>query len=165
MYDNFLQQFKDNYEECFPLKSFCCKNRYKNPWLTKDLIKLCHKKSQLYKRNLKNPTSYRKEVYTKFRNCVTIKLRQAKRNYFNGKFDAVKDNIKSTWKLINNLLNKNKNRDKTIDSLEIETEKITNKQDIANSFNDFFVNIGTKLQHSNSNSKDNAFQDYLKTPN
>ena len=67
--------------------------------------------------------------------------------------------------LINNLLNKNKIRDKTIDSLEIETEKITNKQDIANSFNDFCVNIGTKLQHSNSNSTDNAFQDYLKTPN
>ena len=97
--------------------------------------------------------------------CNNFKLRQAKRNYFNGKFDAVKDKIKSTWKLINNLLNKNKHRDKTIDSLEIETEKITNKQDIANYFNDFFVNIGTKLQHSNSNSKDNAFQDYLKTPN
>ena len=124
----------------------------------KDPIKLCHeKKSQLYH------TKKIEKRYT--RNFVTIKLRQAKRNYFNGKFDEVKDNIKSTWKLINNLFNKNKNRDKTIDSLEIETKKITNKQDIANSFNDFFVNISTKLQHSNSNSKDNAFQDYLKTPN
>ena len=49
----FLQQLKDNYEVCFPLKSVCCRNRYKNPWLTKDLIKLCHKKSQLYKQILK----------------------------------------------------------------------------------------------------------------
>ena len=46
-----------------------------------------------------------------------------------------------------------------------QSKKITNEEDIANSFNDFFVNIGTKLQYSNSNSKDNAFQYYFKTPN
>ena len=53
-----------------------------------------------------------------------------------------------------------------MDSLEINNENITNKQDIANSFNNFFVDIGKKIQESNNNSKDNkSFKDYLNTPN
>ena len=38
-----------NDEECFPLKSCCFTNRNKSPWLTRDLIKLCHTHTQ--KRN------------------------------------------------------------------------------------------------------------------
>ena len=73
--------------------------------------------------------------------------------------------MRSTWKVINNLLNKNKEHLK-IDSLEHENKIITNKKDIANSFNDFFVDIGTKLQDSNTGlEENNSFQDYLKTPN
>ena len=51
-------------------------------------------------------------------------------------------------------------------SLEHEIKIITNKKDIANSFNEFFVDIGTKLQDSNAGLEaNNSFQDYLKTPN
>ena len=163
-YNTFVQVFKENYEECFPLKSFSFKNKNKNPWLTRELIKLCQKKSQLYKKFIKNPTPHRKEAYKKFRNYVTLKLRQAKKQYFNIKFDKVKDNIKSTWKVINNLLNKKRQHLK-IDSLEYEDKIISNKHDIANSFNNFFVDIGKKLQDSNVDAKQNSFKKYLKTPN
>ena len=165
-YNTFLQIFKDNYEECFPLKSFSQKRKLKNPWITNDLLKLCRKKSILYKKYLQNPSDYRKEKYKKYRNFVTIKVRQAKREYFNRIFNESKDNIKLTWKLINNLLNKNKkNEDKKIESLEINNETMINKQEIANSFNDFFVSIGTKLKNSKINSTAHSYQDYLKSPN
>ena len=123
-------------------------------------------KNHVYtKKFLQNPTPYRKEKYSKFRNFVTIKLRQAKREYFNCKFFKVKNNIKSTWKLINKLINKEKKEDKKIESLEIENKKITNKQEIADCLNNFFVNIGMKLQNSNENVKDHPYRNYLKTTN
>ena len=95
-----------------------------------------------------------------------MKLRQAKRIYYNKTFGDVKNNIKSTWKIINNILNrKRNNKNDNIDSITIENEKITNKQEITNSFNNFFVNIGKKLQDSNITASNNSFDRYLKSPN
>ena len=55
-------------------------------------------------------------------------------------------NSKKTWKLINSLLSR-KNKSQT-DSFIIENCLITDKNTIANKFNDFFANSGRRLAES-----------------
>ena len=108
MYNSFIRTFLKLYDECFPIKSAHKKMQFKKQWITHDLLKLCHKRSRLYKKYLKNPTEIRHQKYKRYRNFVTSKLREAKREYYRHKFNEVKNNSKSTWNLINLLLNKKK---------------------------------------------------------
>ena len=52
----------------------------------------------VYKKYVKHPTLYREQTFKKFRKFVTLKIRQAKRDYYEKNFNEIKCNIKSTWK-------------------------------------------------------------------
>ena len=70
--------------------------------------------------------------------------RKMKREYFSNKLESCEGNIKETWKTVNQLINK---RSKTTNILSIkEDEKvISNPQDLAETMNHFFCNIGKDL--------------------
>ena len=57
---------------------------------------------------------------------------------------------KQSWKLINELLGKN-NKANNIAQLKIDNTIITDGRMIAESFNDYFVNIGAKLANEIEN--------------
>ncbi|CAB4022776.1 RNA-directed DNA polymerase from mobile element jockey-like, partial [Paramuricea clavata] len=80
------------------------------------------------------------------RNKVNSELKKAKKNYFCNKIEdcARAKDPKQSWKLINNLLGKN-NKSNNISQLKVEDVIISDDIKIAESFNDFFVNIGAKL--------------------
>ena len=65
-------------------------------------------------------------------------IRKEKRAYYKFKFDNAKDNIKKTWNVVNDVLNKQKSKKKSITVIEINDRKVTDKQEIVNIFNDFF---------------------------
>ncbi len=53
--------------------------------------------------------------------------------------------MKETWKILNNLLGRNKRANLPDFLTDKKGKKITDPTEIANNFNDFFTNIGTKL--------------------
>lgn len=55
--------------------------------------------------------------------------------------------MKGTWKIVNHLLNYNNNYNKANlpDSFEIGDNTVSNKREIANSFNDHFLNLSPSL--------------------
>ena len=53
--------------------------------------------------------------------------------------------MKNTWKTLNNLLGRNKQTRLPDFFKDNEGNKITDSTEIANHFNSFFTNIGTKL--------------------
>ena len=65
-------------------------------------------------------------------------LRDAKRKYYDAKFKDALNNARTTWKVINEILNKNKDK-VVIDEIEFEGKSIKNKTEICNLFNDFFL--------------------------
>ena len=71
--------------------------------------------------------------------------------------------MKQTWKTINNIIGRGKKQSLQSNFKDESGKVLTNPQDIANSFNDFFVNIGPKLasniQHNGKN-----YYDYLQDP-
>ena len=64
MYDTFLSLYKEMYDKCFPVVEIQNKNsNTHNPWLTKEIKALIRRKNILYRKYVKNPTSYRHEIY------------------------------------------------------------------------------------------------------
>ena len=55
-----------------------------------------------------------------------------------------KNNLKKVWAIIKNVINKNKSKKKS-DQFILNNKKITDPNEIANGFNDYFVNIGPTL--------------------
>ena len=55
---------------------------------------MCKKKCQLYGKYLKNPTSYREDVYKKYRNKVNNTIKHTKNEYFKTKFQNASGNIR-----------------------------------------------------------------------
>ena len=89
--------------------------------------------------------------YRKYRNILGTVLKNAKRIYYSNLFHENKNDTSKTWKTVNELLNggnvskKNTEVDKLITNTDGVDRIVTTEKDIAESFNDFFVNIGPKL--------------------
>ena len=148
-YRCFVNKYTTIYNDCFPLKKVKVKNvTLSKPWITKGLLKSVRKKNLLYKRFLANPTSYREKLYKSYKNKLTHSLRVAKRLYYNKKLDEYKSNAKSTWKLLNDLINKKKIKCKLPSIFKSNEEEIFNPTHIANRFCEYFTNIGPNLAKS-----------------
>ena len=83
-----------------------------------------------------------------YKNKLTHSLCVAKRPYYNKKLDEYKSNAKSTWKLLNDLINKKKIKCKLPSIFKSNEEEICNPTHIANRFCEYFTNIGPNLAKS-----------------
>ena len=72
--------------------------------------------------------------------------------------------MKETWKTLNNLLGRNKQTKLPDFFKDPDGNKITGSNKIANNFNDFFTNIGTKLANK-INPPDSDYVSPLKSKN
>ena len=138
----------DAYRNCCPLKTkiISYKDSLK-PWITKEIL-ICIKKRQHYFQLYRNKI-IPKTTYHNYRNFVTSKIRKAKLQYFENKFNSVKNNIKQTWRIINDVLKPKKfSRQNTIKKLVRNDIIYENGSDIAHIFNNFFVNIGSEIAES-----------------
>ena len=107
-YNEFTKIFTNMLNKFTPLKKKNTKAKTKSnlPWLTRDLIKMINKKSRLYKQYIRKRTTLNKTKYKTLNNKLNKLLRSAKRNYYSNQLEKEKKNIKNTWKILNNFLNK-----------------------------------------------------------
>jgi hypothetical protein len=135
------------FETCFPLK--VVKRKHSDnlgaPWLTKGLLKSIKKKNRLYKQFIKTPNSIRESRYKIFRNKLTHVIRKAKRSYYESKFESAKNDLKLTWKLINEVINKRNNKPSIPTRFLSDNETLTDPTKIAERFCSFFTNVGPTL--------------------
>lgn len=69
-------------------------------------------------------------------------------------FQNNEKDIKKTWKIINEVTNNTKNNTQTIKQItNAQGETITNNVDIANEFNNFFINITSNILNKNKSIK------------
>ncbi len=72
-------------------------------------------------------------------------MRNAKRSYYANLFEKSKTSAKDTWAAIKVIVNSNSNQIKFPKYFQINDMRVMDKKFIANQFNDFFFNIGSKL--------------------
>lgn len=88
------------------------------------------------------------ETYKKCKNQFTALVRKAKKTYYSNQFTQASNNIKTTWHLINHLLNRTKSPFAAPVEMNGKKGVLSNPTDIANGFNDFFISAGSELASS-----------------
>ena len=82
----------------------------RKPWFTKGLAKSIRKKNMLYQSFLNNPNSSNENAYKSYKNKLTLSLQVAKRLYYEKQIEKLKSNAKATWKVLNEIPNRNKGK-------------------------------------------------------
>ena len=114
---------------------------------------------------MSNPTTSRKNKYTQYKNKLTSLLRASKKMYYAQQFENEKNSIRNTWKVINLILNKQKSS-KIITSIISEGNLVSDPNEIADCFNDYFTNIGPNLASNILPTQSSlGFTEYLSNPN
>ena len=142
-YNEFTKTFTNMLNKFTPLKKKTTKAKTKSylPWLTRDLIKMINKKTRLYKQYTRKRTTLNKTKYKTLNNKLNKLLRSAKRNYYSNELEKEKKNIKNTWKILNNVLDKDHKKPCNTE-FNLNGQIINNPNQIPEHFNDFFINIG-----------------------
>ena len=99
----------------------------------------------------------RKINFKTFERIVNKNIDTAPKNFYHDTFNSYKNNIKKTWTTINDTLGRARNQNK-LPTYIVDNEKI------ANSFNNYFANIGTNLASTISNDQTETYTQYLQTP-
>ena len=79
-------------------------------------------------------------------------------------FIGNQNSVKKTWDGIRDILNVSKKKSSVPTKIIHQNEEKKNNMDIANSFNDFFVNIGKNIEVKISQAK-SSFDSYLQNAN
>ena len=164
-YGNFIKKFNDLYDEHIPLKRTST-NRRKNPispWITKGLLKSINTKNKLYRQYIQCSSEDNKIKFKTFRNKLNNLIRKCKREYYHKKFDSVKNDIKQTWKTINDVIGKGNTKKQQTTFKNDEGNRVSDPECISSCFNNFFVNIGPKLALDINHAGKDYFE-YLKDP-
>lgn len=140
----------DAYNATIPIKQFKCKEVKRKPWLTAGLLTSIRNKNKIYKR-LKCDNYYSsayESYYKKYRNKLNYLICISEKLYFKNLLESNKNNLRNTWKILNQIINRNKTTMKKKVIFKHNGVDINNEQDIANKFNNYFVNIGKELTNT-----------------
>ena len=108
-YSSFVDTYTEIYDNCFPYKKIKRSDRRLNkPWISLGLLKSIKKKNTLYKQYLSNPSNHSEVHYKRHNNKLIHNLRVAKRLYYDKKLEESKSNVKATWRLLNEVINRTK---------------------------------------------------------
>ena len=137
----FYKKLNELYEKYFPV--IIKPVRYKeliNPWVSPTLAKRINIKHALGR--LASKGRINKDIYKRFRNKVTLELREAKSSFYSNKFSDHKGDMKKTWGTINETIRKRKLNSKI--SLTDNGDTI-NENVIPNTFCNYFTSIAEEL--------------------
>jgi hypothetical protein len=143
-YSTFHRTISDLYNTHFPIKKTKVGYATRKPWLTPGLKKSIRIKNKLYIRQLKSNNLDHIHYYKTYKNNLNRLLKKSERLYYQEKIENNKHNLKLTWKILKDIINKRKNHKRSrkfnIDGTLVENENI-----IAEHFNNFFSNVGPDL--------------------
>ncbi len=114
-----------------------------------------------------DPQSYNHSVLKinldSYNKILKSSIRLQKKLYYEACFSKYKNNIKQIWKLISEVIGKTKQKKHFPQFFQDENGvHITDKLEIANKFNNVFVDIGKKLADILVNDGQKTFTDFLK---
>ena len=120
-------------------------NKISSPWLTPGLLKSITKNNRLYKQLIKSNDKSCELQYKAYKNKLNHLIRSAKRSYYDNKFESAKQDLRLTWKLLNEVINKHKSTPSLFLSFKSEGRSITDPVEVADRFCKYFTNIGPNL--------------------
>ena len=122
-------------------------------------------KNKLYKESKKSPTEANVRQYKNYKCELASQLKREEKRYYQSKILENKSNLRKTWSIIKTVINKNK-CSKVSHSFLVHGKNIDDPVTIANTFNDYFINIGPTLASQITEcKKDSSFRRFMPQPN
>jgi hypothetical protein len=161
-YNNFIVMYKEAFEKAFPLLDKRPNSKYtkREPWMTTGLLTSSRTKSKLFVKKLQKPTMHNIATYKNYINQFNKLKKIIKRDYFKCMLDMNKHNMKKTWQILKKAIGKQSDKSSFPQSFKIDNENISNKMQIAESFNTYFANIGASTSQNVPKLKKH-YTDYL----
>ena len=154
-YAKFEEKYNEIYINCFPTKSRTNNQRkIEQPWILPWLKCACDRKNNLYWKFVKDPSAENEQIYLKMKVFVAKHIRKAKAKFHADYFKRFSYDGRKQWQMINSLLNRGSKSKRDISKLKEGEKTITDSNEIAKKFNEFFCNIAQNLKdtmHSNVN--------------
>ena len=143
-YTAFLNDYTGIYNSCFPMKTVKIGYKNRKAWLSEGLKRAIKIKNQLYRKQRKSNNDEHELIYKRFRNKLNGMLIKAERNHYSKLIEENKNNMKKSWSILKEVINKRKS-DSSCSRFIINDQIVSDKHQISNGFNSFFVNIGPSL--------------------
>lgn len=139
--------------------SFSSRKFAKKDWVTPSLLKAINKKNKMYKDMLKEPNNtLLKQSYIQFRNSVNSLISRAKKDHSRNFIEKNKSQSRNLWKHVTNICSQQK-MEMGIEGIKGRNgELITDKEEIADAFNEYFSGVGREYAErieENEQFKDN----------
>jgi hypothetical protein len=144
-YTNFHSIMSTEYNRAFPLKRQKLGYINKHPWVTEGLKMSIKRKHKLHPKCLKHPSPGNIAEYKKFKNKLTHVMRVMERNYIQKELCDCKKDMRKSWRIIKEIVNKNAKRTQKLPKITINGNLVDNPLLIAEGFNKIFTNIGPTL--------------------
>lgn len=157
--------FNDQFQKCFnfsfPLVKQSRKSFKNKKWISKKLQKSISQKNRFYKNWILHKTDENERKYKTFAKELKTKLDTAKKEHFQGLLNKYNNKCKNIWKTLNILMNKPKGSNCSVERISDNDTILTNKSQIAEAFNHYFLNIVENNTCSTSNESQNSYLSYL----
>ena len=160
-YDIMTKKYDELLNSIVPLKTVRF-NKYKHkvqPWMTKEILQSIKHRDKLHSKmkktkNLNQRVKLEKE-FSDYRSSLHKTIQNTKRKYENDVFEKCKHNSKQIWQNINKVIGKQRNKNDSPIQINDEGITITDLQNVAESFNQYYVNVGPNLAKSINSSNSN----------
>ena len=117
------------------------------PWITPEIQKLIKVRDRLFARKKRQPENeHVLNAYNQARNRVSRQLDKSEKEHYESYFEEHTINIKKTWEGIRKIVNVKKSTKFSISHLNVNGKMIDESKDVANAFNNFFVNVGPNTE-------------------
>ena len=144
-FTTFYNTYKTCFDQCFPPTKIKLGYRNKKPWLTEELKEMIKTKNKLYCKYIKSKTPHDQLIYSKFKSRLRSILRRAERSHYDDLFSRHKTNLRKSWDIIKDVINKKQHNNNTHYTLEIDGNETSDPLLVSESFNNYFVNVGPSL--------------------
>ena len=115
--------------------------------MTRGLLISRATKNSLHKDAILSRNEFAITAYKNFRNLYNTLLRLSKKLYYEHNLKKFKSNPKKTWELLNEITSRTVKKN-TLTEINVDGNIISDPVLIANTFNDFFTDIGQKIADS-----------------
>ena len=159
-YSSFTNLLQQAYNEAFPLRNIVVEAHRYRPWLTDALKSAIKRKNKMFVNLKKNPSLHADIQYKRYKNELTKILRAAELAYNNEIIERNKGNLRKTWDAIKEVIGTT-SRSPELTEFQIDDRTVSDPVEIANGFNQCFVNLGPSLARDISPSTNNTPADYL----
>ena len=114
-------------------------------YITSDIRRLIRQRDCLKKKANKTGSKYLCQADQHLRHKVKYSIRTARANYYSYRLEEHQGDMKNTWKILKEIINKDDSKSTDIDSVIYNGETISDNQKLPEIFNEHFISIGEKL--------------------